>query len=510
MESYARELYEFLSKEVEVVGTNKHEHFSVQRINDLETKVTVRKRKKDGQLEQVLFERTFRSDETKEIRLYGLSGEDVFEIEGDVQKGIKVRVIGGKKDDVLNDQSVVKGLGKKTIAYDKPNGIKINSNGETRIKTSKRPEVNSYDRKSYVYDKTIPLISGQYNPDNGLFLGAGFFFTDYGWRKSPFRSQHLFIANGALAIDSYNFRYAGKFTDVFGKWGLDLDSEVQEPFFISNFFGYGNNSVNDTEGTISGLQDDEIDFYRLKTDRAFARLGLRRYLGANQKAEFTFGSLVRGAEVQRSNDPKFINQPNSGVDVDKVARQHLYLGGDVGFTYNTRDHNGMPSEGILFNARTERLWGLNGRSEDLTRLSSDISFYLGVRYPARIVIANRVGIEHLLGDDFEFFNAAQLGGWTNLRGFRRNRFHGQTAFYHNLDLRLKLFSFNTYIFPGQLGLIAYQDVGRVWIDGEDSSTWHVGRGIGLYLAPLNEIAISVEQGFTNEENLFVVRFGFFF
>ncbi len=509
MEQFAREHYEYLTKEVEIVGSDKHEHFSVQRLNDNETKVTVRKRDKDGNLVQVLYERVFLHNETKEIRVYGLSGQDVFDIEGEVKKGLKVRIIGGKKKDVINDRSVVASGGRKTIVYDKLDNTTVNGGKETRLRLSNDPAVNLYNRKSYVYDKLFPLISAQFNQDNGFYLGAGFFYTDYGWRKEPFRSQHLFIANGALEIDSYNFKYTGKFTDVFGKWGLDINAEVQEPFFISNFFGYGNESFYDFEGNTTGLDDDQVDYYRLQTDRGFGRLGLHRYLGSRRRAIFSFASVIRTAQVEDAQGT-FAAEAQSGVDVSKIAEEHVYFGGDIGFSYDTRDHKGLPSSGILFNARTERLWGGNDQSEDLTRFSGDFSMYLGVKYPARLVIANRIGLEHLFGDGFEFFNASQLGGWTNLRGFRRNRFHGQTAFYHNLDLRLKLFSFTTYIFPGQLGLLAFQDVGRVWIDGEDSDTWHVGRGFGAYVAPLNQLAISFEKSFTEEEDLFLVRFGFFF
>ena len=508
MPRYARELYEYLSKEVEVVGSNKSERFLVERLNDGQTRVTVNKLTKEGNLAHVMFERTFNHDETREIRLYGLGGQDVFDVEGEVNKGIRVRIIGGKKKDVISDRSNVQTGRKKTIVYDKKDKTVVNGGKETKLRLSDDPAVNLYNRKSYVYDMFIPLISAQFNPDNGLYLGGGFFFTDYSWRKDPYKSQHLFLVNGALGINSYNFAYTGKFTDVFGKWGVTIEGEQQVPFFVSNFFGLGNDSFYDFEGDVTGFDDDQIDFYRVETDRSLFRLNLHRNIG--NKTTFKIGATNRLAQVSDVDDNRFLNEPNSGVDVDKIANEHVYIGLNTGISVDTRDHKGMPSSGILFNTDIEHLWGANSFSEDITRLSSNFSFYLGIKYPARLVIANRVGVEHLFNDDFEFFNASILGGWTNLRGFRRTRFYGQTAFYHNLDLRLKLFSFTTYIFPGQFGLLAFQDVGRVWIDGENSDTWHVGRGVGAYVSPLNALAISFEKNFTDEEDLFVVRFGFFF
>ena len=510
LKKFARELYEYLTKEVEVVGTNRHEHFLVERLDDEHTKVTVRKRTKEGNLKHVLYERTFLNSETNEIRLYGLSGQDVFDVEGEVNKGLKVRIIGGKKKDVINDRSSVKKGGKKTIVYDKVGKTVITSGKETKSRLSDDSEVNAYNRKGYVYNKTFPLINAQYNPDNGLYFGGGFFMTREGWRKSPHASTHLLLANAAFAINSFNFKYEGKFFNVFGKTGLEVSAEIQEPFFKSNFFGYGNETTWDFDGTAEASGEEEpVDFYRLQTDRSVFRLGINQPFGSRDRGFFKLGTIFRQAEVELENDG-FIDLAESRVDADKIAQNHFYHGFDVGMTFDARDKQSMTTQGIHFQASLEQLWGLNSVSEDLTRLNASFSFFTPIKYPARLVIANRVGVEHLFGSQFEFFNSSQLGGWTNLRGFRRNRFHGQSTFYHNLDLRLKLFSFTTYIFPGEFGILAFQDIGRVWIADEDSDTWHVGRGFGAYIAPLSVTAITFNWSFTEEENLFSVRFGFFF
>lgn len=510
LKAFARELYDYLSREVEIVGTNKNEHFLVERLNDEQTKVTVRKRTKDGDLRHVMYERTFLHDETKEIRLYGLGGQDVFDVEGDVNESLKVRIIGGKKKDEINDRSSVGKGGKKTIIYDKIDKTIISSGPETKLRLSDNPEVNEYNRKAYVYDKTFPLISAQYNPDNGFYLGGGFYMTREGWRKTPHASTHLLLANAAFAINSFNFKYDGKFYKVFGKTGLEVLAEIQEPFFVSNFFGYGNESTWDFEGDgLASSEEDPIDFYRLQTDRSVFRLGLSQPFGSRERGFLKFGTLLRQAEVERD-DNGFIDLIETGVDPVKVDQNHFYYGFDLGMSFDTRDNAAMTTQGIHFNSKLEQLWGMNSVSEDLTRVTGSFSFYTPIKYPARLVIANRVGVEHLFGSDFEFFNASQLGGWTNLRGFRRNRFYGQTAFYHNLDIRLKLFSFTTYIFPGEFGILGFQDTGRVWIDGENSDTWHISRGFGAYVAPLSVTAISFNWSFTDEEDLFSVRFGFFF
>ena len=41
---------------------------------------------------------------------------------------------------------------------------------------------------------------------------------------------------------------------------------------------------------------------------------------------------------------------------------------------------------------------------------------------------------------------------------------------------------------GELGILGFADVGRVWAEGEQSDTWHNGVGGGLWLAPVKRAA----------------------
>ena len=137
MERFAKIHYLFISKEVEVVGTDKHEYFLVERLNPSQVMVTVHKRKKDGELEQVIYQRTFQADETKEIRLYGLDGEDVFEIKGEATSQIKVRIIGGDNDDEIEASS---SGGKSILVYDTKE-TNLKGTGSVKSKLSNKPGV---------------------------------------------------------------------------------------------------------------------------------------------------------------------------------------------------------------------------------------------------------------------------------------------------------------------------------------------------------------------------------
>ncbi|GAB3197053.1 hypothetical protein GCM10027293_10790 [Pontibacter aydingkolensis] len=141
----AWEFYEILSERVLVVGTDREDIFEVNRMPGGETDVTVR-RKSD---EKVMYHRIFYSGETKEIVLHGLAENDVFRVSGETDKGIKVKIVGGRGQDEVYDTSDVRGWGKKTWVYDTPRETKIESGPETKEKTSRKPEVNFFDREGY-------------------------------------------------------------------------------------------------------------------------------------------------------------------------------------------------------------------------------------------------------------------------------------------------------------------------------------------------------------------------
>lgn len=501
MPRYARELYLYLSEEVEITGSDKHEYFLVEHLSEAETKVTVRKRKKDGELEQVIYERTFNSEETKEIRLYGFDGEDVFEIKGNAKPGIKVRIIGGTDKDLIVNGNGDEKL-KKLKVYDRKKSTKVEGNDRGILKLSTNPEINRYDRKAFQYDVLFPLALVGFNPDEGVALGGGFAFTKQAWRKKPFASSHSFTALHALATEAFAINYNGTFTDVIGKWDVSPKIELEQPFGVNNYFGLGNDTEF-LEDQFRGSDDDDIDYYRYQLERVEVDLDFVKNLGA--LGNFTIGGGYRSVEVNRNNNRFIVDNG----EPDYLFETNNYIKGRVGVDVDTRKNKILPQSGMTACAKVEHFEATTNLSQTFTRLNADWSFYLGAQLPAKVVFANRLGVAHNIGD-FEFFNANVLGGRENLRGFRRNRFHGETFFYHNLDVRIKLFSFRSYIFPGQFGILGFHDVGRVWIDNEESDTWHTGKGFGVWISPVNMFVLNLNYGFSDDGALPAFYLGFFF
>jgi len=94
-----------------------------------------------------------------------------------------------------------------------------------------------------------------------------------------------------------------------------------------------------------------------------------------------------------------------------------------------------------------------------------------------------------------------------LRGFRKNRFSGRSLAYGSLELRQKVFGSKSFLFPGDIGVIGFGEMGRVWMPNEESKTWHTSYGGGLYYAPFNMVIISGTVAFSKEEKLFNLSVG---
>lgn len=499
LRSYALELYDFLSKEVEIRGSDKNELFEIEKLNEQEVRISAKKISKKGVIRNTLFDRTFLASETKKIRVFGFDGKDQFIIKGEAKSKIKISIIGGDGKDHVEDQSIVK-TSRRIKYLDNKNTETSLDNSNLKLKLSDDVAINKYEKNSYKYDVLFPLLSFQFNKDDGLFVGGGGMFLDNEWRKKPVASKHSLTGNMAFATQAFNIKYIGEFTEVLGKWNVGVLADIKRPFSVNNFFGLGNESIFD-------IENQGIDFYRVRFEDNLYRITLSKKLG--DLGKFTIGPQHLAVEIQEQPN-KFITDGIHAVDkTDLFDTRRLYTGLHAALEFDSRNNKQLTTRGMYFLNEVNLSKGWNEHSSNIKQFRSEVSFYYSFQFPAIVTLASRTGFSHNLGS-FEFYNGSILGGRTNLRGFRRTRFYGNTSFYQNTDLRIKLFDFQSYLFPGQFGIVGFYDVGRVWLDGESSDIWHDSKGVGIWLAPLSKAVISFSVAFNEEENLPFLSVGFFF
>lgn len=143
----ADEMYSILAKKVTVVGSDGKEIFLIRRLDDERTEILVKRPAARDQREALLYNRIFFRKGTEVISLYGLAGNDVFNVQGIVDQGIKIKINGGLGEDIISDSSSVSGWKKYTEIYDTERGNEIIFGTEAADKTTRDVRVHAYDRE---------------------------------------------------------------------------------------------------------------------------------------------------------------------------------------------------------------------------------------------------------------------------------------------------------------------------------------------------------------------------
>lgn len=491
----ARRHYEVLAEHVNVVGTDGDEFFDVERLNDEETEVSVYARERGKKItRRRYYHRVFRRGETREIRIYGQEGNDEYRLSGAVRKGIRVRIIGGTEKDKIQDSSAVRGPGHRTIVYETGLGRKANKlqlGREARLVRSARSDALDYDRQEYVPDVLMPLISVGANPDDGLFLGAGFRLVKQGFKVDPFKWRHQVLGSYAVATGAYRIAYKGRVNHAIGRNDLGLDVGVFAPDYNFNFFGFGNLTERPADPDDFSFRLDLIDV-KPYIERRFGsnhRLRLQpRYLAAGQ------GRL----EEQLEGEPELEEQET--VD---------YAGASLNYGVENVDFVNDPGRGIRFNAEMD-VYREFDRNVTLPGVGAEIIFYVPVEWlgPRSVFALRAAGYRR--DGDIDPILARRIGGGGEIRGMRRNRFSGNSSAFANAELRVDLFKARNPVLPFKVGLCAFADAGRVWVDGRHEHFWHSALGGGFYISPLNMLVLHASYAVSDDDDAIDLRLGFFF
>lgn len=495
------EYYRFISKQVNIVGSNQRELFVIDKKSDGKIDVTVNKINKDNEITSLMYHRLFDPQVTEELRIYGLEDRDSFVVKGSTSP-IKIRIVGGPG----NDHFVTESEGGKTLIYDvsfEQNQFSENGNGVRKI-IKADPQNNSYNRLFYKYNFVNPGLAAGYNIDDGLFLGYQLEVHKQGFRKDPYASRHFIKAVKAVGTASYNFIYEGDLIKAVGNSDLLFRANVKAPINVTNFFGLGNETVFDK------TKPGKIQYYRARYDMADFSALLRRQLQSWMR--ITYGAAFQYLELERDqNQGKFVtNAPANGLNPATLYDSKVFAGAQAGLDINSKNSPAMPTRGFVLDAGLRSLFGLNGNSNTVTQAHWDMRLFASFKTKATLVYAFRLGAGRTFGD-FEFPQAQYLGGTENLRGYRKDRFAGRTMVYNNSEIRWKVADFKTYLFPGSFGIFVFNDVGRIWQDEESSTDWHVGNGAGIWLSPLRKIVVTAAWTRSKEEKaLPLVTLGFQF
>lgn len=462
----AQRYYDVLSRLAIVTGTDKDDIIEIDRISKGKTQVTIY-RNKNGEKADVVVSRVYNKEDTKEIWIYALDDDDIVKATGKGGNPIKVRVIGGQNNDIydidrgraitLHDQKAAKNT--------------FNNLGNATKRLSNDYDVNLYNPRKNIKASNVLTPAIGFNPDDGFRIGLQNVYTVDGFNRNPHTRVHKLTAGYFFATQGYAVGYEGEFAGILGKMNLLFSARLTSPNFAENFFGFGNESSN---------LDDDLDFdfnrVRLSTYSIGAGAVYRGEYGSNLR----FGATVSGIEVEEDTD-RFISNFAGTLQDDEFFDRKWF--GDINVTYNytSNDDNLNPTRGMVFEIDNGVTSNLQDFGDLFYYFKPKIGFYNAISRDRKLVLKTLAQAHIIAGDDFEFYQSAQLGQNTGLRGYRTQRFSGESAFATSADLRYSFNEFKTGFVPLQIGVFAGGDVGRVWLDGEDSKRWNNDYGGGIWI-----------------------------
>ncbi len=455
----ARGYYNVLAGQVDVHGTEGADEATVTRGPEGTVELTLSRA--GAGTNEPYFRRRFAESVTSEIRVFLAGGDDQAVVRGE-NGGPLLRILGGEGQDRLIDSSQA-----RERFYDDSKAP-----GRTHGRASK------VDRRPYTAPRKNPdalperdwgkhwatTSALSYAPDVGVLFGLGRTLTVYGFRKDPYAGRHRFRAAFATGPKSYRLDYRGEFRRENSGGYVDIAARASGIEVIS-FSGFGN------ENPAPGNNE----FYRVTQDAFSLRPSLVFAVG--RQATLRFGPVLN--YVSTDDRPgRFLSSLGPLYGTGNFGQ----IGAGLTLRYDSRDRQAMAKRGILLEIGGNAYPAIWDVDSTFGEVHGEAATYLSVRAPLDPTLAIRVGGKKLWGE-YPFFEAAFIGGASTVRLGRVNRYAGDASAYGSTELRLSLGEIKL-ILPADFGVFGLADVGRVFLAGESSDTWHAAAGGGVWLSYL--------------------------
>ncbi|WP_343487332.1 ShlB/FhaC/HecB family hemolysin secretion/activation protein [Allomuricauda sp. d1] len=478
----AKEYAEYLNRTVAIKGTEKDDLFEIEHLPDGSTKVVV-KRILTDEKNPVFYERVFRADETKELLVYGLGDDDRFVVSGDLPS-LKIRLIGGYGEDVYDIQNT-----KRVKIFDWKHEKIVFEDKTPSKQLSDLYKTNSFHWRYFKPDTQVLLPTLGFRTDDGVFLGAKYTYNKNGLNGNPFRQQHSLAANYYFTFKALEMQYSGAWGNIFPNWNFIVDGYYTSDLYARNFFGLGNETMNNEDAL-------DIDFYRARLRQLKASVGIQFHTLKIRALYESFST----AEVEN----RLFTPANLGEEVFNT--QH-FAGGEVSLYYKRDDARDFPAKSIYMGLTTGYKFNLDLEENRFGYAHIKLGAQHKLISSGSLALAAEAAYYTNIGpNEVFFYHAPALGGANGLRGFRDERFSGNSYFYQSTDLRLRLKQYVTAVSPVTIGMFGGFDYGRVWAKNEDSNTWHTSQGGGLWISSLKALTFSLGYFNSKENNLIQVGF----
>jgi hypothetical protein len=434
-----------------------------------------------------------------------MGGNDRVVEQGNGTGAILLRVISAPGTSELVDRSNQASATKLYAPLPAPEPTKVQLAQDPRAAERLRYEVfRDWGNDTLFY----PQLS--YDSTRGLLFGTYVQRTSYGFELDPYASQMELGAAWSTTLNRPRIEYGGDFR---------TRSRARVLLYVAysgieqaKFFGFGNETQRDSNRASNKFYDALQDQAVVNPVVEVPLVGaLRARAGVEFKHASSVDTTGRLIGVLRP----------SGVDGMSIGSVQAGLGFDEsGGTYPSQHK-------VAVRLMVHEAPAIFSNPAAFGKVRGEVSALYGGQFLTNMEISEHVSGERNWGT-YPFFEAAYLGGTPArspldvtgatagnlLRGYDLNRFAGDAAVVSNTELNVELGRASTFL-PFRYGVWGLFDVGRVFVDGERSSTWHTAAGGGVWLgvfasSPFFQLAGAVKAAVvrTDEGTSFLLASGF--
>lgn len=492
---YLPKYYKALRSFVILTGTDKKDDFILTRLDDGRVHLKQYRDKKSGKVLE--FEHVYYPDITKEIWVYGLNDQDDFVVQGSPKKAkIVIRLIGGKNKDTFD---VVTAKNVRVYDYNRTSNVVVDNHNNLEEFFSGSYDLNNFNYKDVPISALEVLPQVGYTPEDGIKIGLGFDLTQRRFLHDPYSSKQVLKANYSFNTQGVEVDYNGVFPMATSNWAFTLSAKATSPNFAVNYYGMGNQSYFFDNQMGKEYKQVRIESYEISPG----------FFYKNKRGSNFYGHLSYQRKKVMAQKNRFITSSPLVVNQDVFQMQpYASLQG----TYEYQQYNFKTSPTLGFGFRADIGWKMNLKTvnKNFLFLNLNLNFIHYLDKAQRLVYATNFTYQNRFNNNFDFYDAATIGGSVNLRGYRPERFTGRSSFVQTSDLRYSLTSFTAGFIPMDFGIYGGFDYGRVWVSSETSNKWHNSYGLGVWINALGQATLQVSVFNSKDEARFVFGLGFGF
>jgi hypothetical protein len=319
----------------------------------------------------------------------------------------------------------------------------------------------------------------------GIMPRLGMAWRQFGFRDVPYASMISLDARYSLKNSGFAVALTADQRRPNSVLHFTESVRVSELEML-NYHGLGNSSLA-TEGLNTAITAPRTDFYALHQRQYFFQPSVGLALGP--KLDLHFGPVLQYA-VTDSTPNRFISALNP------YGAGHFGEAGlRASMTSDSRTPQRHAQHGQVLDVSATWYPAVLDVQHAFASVNAAAGVYFTLPLPLKPYLGIRGGAKKVFGD-FPFQESAFIGGRGDVRTLDLQRYAGDASLYGTAELRVPIVKF-TALIPLNFGVLATEDVGRVYVKGDSPGGWHNAFGAGFWVG-YHDLTVDIRVMRANE------------